>query len=51
MDITKNHLLAVVIGAGLGAATLGAMFHNILLWAAIGGAVGVAYERRRRIPR
>jgi hypothetical protein len=47
----KNHLLAAAIGACLGAATLGAMFHSILLWAAIGGAVGVAYERRRRIPR
>ncbi len=51
MEITKNHLLAVAIGACLGAATLGAMFHNVLLWAAIGGAVGVAYERRKRILR
>jgi uncharacterized membrane protein len=45
----KNHLLAVAIGAGLGAATLGIMLHQILLWAAIGGALGVAYERRKRI--
>jgi hypothetical protein len=51
MGITKNHLLAVGIGACLGAATLGVMFHNILLWAAIGGALGVAYERRKRISR
>jgi len=47
----KNHLLAVAIGASLGAATLGVMFHNMLLWAAIGGVVGVAYERRNRVPR
>ena len=49
MGTMKNHLLAVAIGASLGAATLGVMLHNILLWAAIGGAVGVAYERRNRI--
>ena len=51
MDTMKNHLLAATIGASLGAATLGVMFHSILLWAAIGGAVGVAYERRRRSSR
>jgi hypothetical protein len=51
MDTMKNHLLAVVIGASLGAVTPGVMFHSILLWAAIGGAVGVAYERRKRILR
>jgi hypothetical protein len=51
MSTMTRHLLAVVIGASLGAATLGAMFHQILLWASIGGALGVAYERRNRIPR
>lgn len=51
MDTMKNHLLAVAVGASLGAATLGVMFHSVLLWAAIGGALGVAYERRKRIPR
>ncbi len=45
----KNHLLAAAIGACLGAGTLGVMLHQMLLWAAIGGALGVAYERRNRI--
>ena len=49
MDTMKNHLLAVAVGASLG--SLGVMFHNVLLWAAIGGALGVAYERRKRISR
>jgi hypothetical protein len=45
----KNHLLAAAIGACLGAASLGVLLHQILLWGAIGGALGVAYERRKRI--
>jgi hypothetical protein len=51
METMKNHLLAVAFGASLGAATLGVMFHSVVLWAAIGGALGVAYERRKRISR
>ncbi len=49
MSTMKNHLLAVAIGASLGAATLGVLFHNVWLWAAIGGALGVAFERRNRL--
>jgi hypothetical protein len=51
MGTMRNHLLAVVIGVSLGAATIGVLSHQILVWAAIGGALGVAYERRHRIPR
>jgi hypothetical protein len=45
----RNHLLALAIGASLGAATLGLLMHHVILWAVIGGALGVAYERRNRI--